>query len=223
MQTIAPALAFDTDNVLFGDVWLRPGLSQRDRSLVTLSVLIASGKTAQLTDHLNRALDHGLKPSEVAGVINQLAFYSGWPNAVSALTIAQAVFTARNIDMSMLRVRDETRRPPVTGEGQLEDLVEAGMADVAPKLTDLTRNVVFGDLWRRADLSPRDRSLVTIAALVAGGDERELSLHLRLGQQHGLTRAQIGEALTHLAFHTGWPKATSVLHTAHRELAEGSS
>ena len=83
-----------TDDVLFGDVWRRPELSPRDRSLVTISVLIATGKPAQLAGHLGRALDNGLQPTEASGLLAHLAIYCGWPSAVSALEVYEQVYTA---------------------------------------------------------------------------------------------------------------------------------
>lgn len=77
-QRIAPGLATLTDDVLFGDVWSRPELSPRDRSLVTISVLIATGKPAQLSGHLGRALGNGVQPIEASGVLAHLAIYCGW-------------------------------------------------------------------------------------------------------------------------------------------------
>jgi 4-carboxymuconolactone decarboxylase len=88
---------------------------------------------------------------------------------------------------------------------------------VAPKFAALTNDVVFDDLWRRPDLSPRDRSLVTIAALAATGDD-ELEMYLRRGLENGLTVAQIGEAVTHVAFYAGWSKATKAIRAATRVL-----
>ena len=82
----------------------------------------------------------------------------------------------------------------------------------------LTNDVVFDDLWRRSDLSVRDRSLVTIAALAAMGDDDQLDLYLRRAIQSGLTRAQIAEALTHLGFYAGWPKATKAITAVTRSL-----
>ena len=79
---------------------------------------------------------------------------------------------------------------------------------VAPKFVQLTNDVVFDDLWRRSDLSVRDRSLVTIAALAAMGDDDQLDVYVRRGLESGMTRGQITEALTHLGFYAGWPKAT---------------
>ncbi|HTH49851.1 MAG TPA: carboxymuconolactone decarboxylase family protein [Candidatus Limnocylindria bacterium] len=92
MGDIAPKLAELTDTVLFGDVWARPGLSQRDRSLVTVSALIAMNRPDQLRSHLVRARDNGVTQEEVVEVITQLAFYAGWPNAISAVAVAREVF-----------------------------------------------------------------------------------------------------------------------------------
>ena len=88
----APKLAELTDNVLFGDVWERAELSKRDRSLVTVAALIANGNTEQLTGHLKRARENGLSESEIAEVIIHLAFYAGWPRAMSAIHVAREVF-----------------------------------------------------------------------------------------------------------------------------------
>jgi 4-carboxymuconolactone decarboxylase len=88
----APKLAEITDEVLFGDVWERAELSKRDRSLVTVAALIANGNTEQLTGHLNRARDNGLTETEIAEVIIHLAFYAGWPRAMSAVKVAREVF-----------------------------------------------------------------------------------------------------------------------------------
>jgi len=90
------------------------------------------------------------------------------------------------------------------------------LGDFAPKLVSLTDDVLFGDVWERTELSPRDRSLVTITALVAGGNTEQLPFHLDLGRQNGLTREEVAEAITHLAFYSGWPKAMSAIAVAKR-------
>ena len=95
MRWVAPELAGHTDEVLFGEVWSGSDLSPRDRSLVTLSALIKGGHTGQLRGHLNRALDNGVLPAEIGAVITHLAFYAGWPNAVSALSEVRQVMEAR--------------------------------------------------------------------------------------------------------------------------------
>ena len=92
MGDIAPKLADLTDQVLFGDVWERPGLSKRDRSLVTVSALIAMNRSDQLRSHLALARQNGLTEEQLVETITHLAFYSGWPNAVTAVGVAREVF-----------------------------------------------------------------------------------------------------------------------------------
>jgi 4-carboxymuconolactone decarboxylase len=214
MQAITPALADYTDNVLFGDVWLRPELSPRDRSLVTVSALIATGKTAQLTSHLNRALENGVEPSQVAGLVTHLAFYTGWPNAVSSLGVVEQVFVERKIDVAALRGAVGEQLPLPASDAARARGVDDTVGRVAPKLAALTNDVLFEDLWRRPNLSARDRSLVTIAALAANGDDGQLAFHVPRGIENGLTRGEIFEAFTHLAFYAGWPKAMSAVGAA---------
>ena len=209
-QRIAPGLDVLTDDVLFGDVWIRPELSPRDRSLVTISVLIATGKPGQLEGHLGRALNNGVLPGEASGLLAHLAIYSGWPSAVSALEVYDRVYTARKVDTSSL----VAARPPLTApasDAARARGVNEQFAAVAPKFTQLTNDVIFGQLWRRADLSVRDRSLVTIAALAGMGDDDQLDVYLRRGVESGLTREQIAEALTHLGFYAGWAKSTKAM------------
>jgi 4-carboxymuconolactone decarboxylase len=92
MGDIAPKLAELTDTVLFGDIWERSGLSKRDRSLVTVSALIALNRPDQLRSHLARARQNGVTETEIVEAITHLAFYSGWPNAVGAVAVAREVF-----------------------------------------------------------------------------------------------------------------------------------
>jgi len=92
MGDVAPKLAQLTDDVLFGDVWARPGLSPRDRSLVTVSALIAMNRPDQLRSHIALALRNGVTQDELVETITQLAFYSGWPNAINAVGVARDVF-----------------------------------------------------------------------------------------------------------------------------------
>jgi 4-carboxymuconolactone decarboxylase len=89
---IAPALGEYTDKVLFGDVWKRPGLSPRDRSLITVATLVALYRTNELPFHLKKALENGVTKDELIELITHLAFYSGWPTANSAVAFARKVF-----------------------------------------------------------------------------------------------------------------------------------
>jgi len=89
----APALVDLTDRVLFGEVWEHPHLSKRDRSLVTVAALLALNRPDQLRFHLNYAVQNGVKKEELVAAITHLAFYAGWPNAMSAIMIAKELFS----------------------------------------------------------------------------------------------------------------------------------
>lgn len=223
MKAITPALARYTDDILFGDNWENPRLSKRDRSLVTISALIAGGKSAQLGGHLGRALDNGVTPQEISGVLTHLAFYSGWPNAVSAIGVAQDVFTKRGIGSDQIA---PATMPPIALNAGKEKaraaMVDTTVAPSAPNLARFTNDTLFGDLWRRPDLSPRDRSLVTVAALTMAGDSGQLSYHLGRALDNGVTTEQLSETMTHLAFYAGWPKGMSGAALVREETARRS-
>ncbi len=212
-QRLAPGLATLTDDVLYGDVWTRSELSLRERSLVTIASLIATGKTAQLAGHLARGLDNGLRSTETSGLLAHLAIYSGWPNAVSALAVYDQVYTTRKIDLTTLQA--STPRLPAGADAALPG-ASGAVAARAPKFAQLTDDVVFGDLWRRADLAARDRSLATIAALAATGEVDQLEFYVRRGLDAGVTHEQITETITQVGFYAGWGRATSAMQIVAR-------
>ena len=213
VHEVTPALGTYTDAVLFGDVWRRPDLSPRDRSVVTIAALIAGGHTGQMTGHFNRGLDNGVTGGEIAAIITHLAFYAGWPRAISAVAVAKEVFAQRGVGPDPAA---SAAPLPVDAaqEAQRAAAVEGQAGAVAPALVQYTNGVLFGDLWRRADLAPRDRSLVTIAALIAAGQVEQLPFHMHRGMDAGLTRVQLSEAITHLAFYAGWPRAIATVPVA---------
>jgi 4-carboxymuconolactone decarboxylase len=88
------------------------------------------------------------------------------------------------------------------------------IGDFAPKLVELTDDVLFGDVWERAELSPRDRSLITVAALIANGNTEQLPGHLNRAKSNGLSETELVEVMTHLAFYAGWPRAFSAILVA---------
>jgi len=92
IRHIAPKLIELSEKVLYGDVWERPGLSKRDRSLITVAALIAMYRTDQLPGHIQRALANGVTPEEIGEMITHLAFYAGWPAAMTAGRTAKRVF-----------------------------------------------------------------------------------------------------------------------------------
>jgi 4-carboxymuconolactone decarboxylase len=90
------------------------------------------------------------------------------------------------------------------------------LGDFAPALVHFTDDVLFGEVWKRPQLSPRDRSLVTVAALIAGGNAEQLNFHLQYAKDNGVTQEELIEAITHIAFYAGWPKAFSAINVAKR-------
>ncbi|RMR56676.1 MULTISPECIES: carboxymuconolactone decarboxylase family protein [Pseudomonas] len=206
---VAPQLYSYTTDLLFAEVWKRKDLEPRDRSLITLASLLAGGQTAQMTGHINLGLDNGLKPGEISALITHLAFYSGWPNAMSAAAVAKKVFAERGLTVEppskdRLTLNEES-------EKKRRESVENAVGSVAPDLARYTNDVLFGDLWRNTDLSPRDRSLTTVAALITQNQSAQLTFHLNRAMENGLTQAQASEVVTHLAFYAGWPKAMSAV------------
>jgi 4-carboxymuconolactone decarboxylase len=91
---------------------------------------------------------------------------------------------------------------------------QAMLGDFAPALVHLTDDILFGEVWQRPQLSPRERSLITVAALTAGGNTEQLVFHLGLAKDNGATEMELVEAITHLAFYAGWPKAMSAMAVA---------
>ena len=210
-SAVIPALnAYATGPI--AELWKRPALNPRDRSIVTIAALIARSQTIELSHYLNVALDSGVKPREIAEIITHLAFYSGWANAVSADAIASDVFDKRNIGADQLPSASPKLLPlDEVSEEKRAATVEQQFGKAAPGLVHYTTDVLFRGLWLRPDLAPRDRSLVTVSALVATGQVAQITFHLNKAMDNGLTAEQAGEVVTQLAFYSGWPNAFSAV------------
>jgi 4-carboxymuconolactone decarboxylase len=215
LRSVAPALEKYTQGALLGDVWKRPDLAPRDRSIVTVAALIARNRTTELPYYLNVALDSGVKPREVSEIITHLAFYSGWSNAMSAVAVTKDVFARRKIGPDQLPAASPKLLPlDEAAEAQRATRVGEQFGKVSPGVVQNTTDLLFRDLWLRPDLAPRDRSLVTVSALIASGQVAQMPYHLNRAMDNGLTQAQASEVLTHLAFYTGWPNVFSALPVA---------
>jgi 4-carboxymuconolactone decarboxylase len=209
---VSPALDRYQQTTLLGDLWNRPDLGPRDRSIVTLAALIARNHTTGLTPFLNQALDHGVTPAEISEIITHLAFYAGWGAALAAVAPTNAVFAERGIDADQLpEASPGLLALDQAAEQQRADRVQQDVGPVSKGLADYTGEVLFRDLWLRPDLAPQDRSLVTVSALIAAGQVAQIPFHLNRAMDNGLTRAQASEVLTHLAFYAGWPSAMSAV------------
>jgi 4-carboxymuconolactone decarboxylase len=97
VRGVVPKMIEVTEQVIYGDIWERPGLSKRDRSLIVIASLISTYRPEQLRGHLARALDNGVTTDEIAEVITHLAFYAGWPSSMTAARIAKEVFAERGL------------------------------------------------------------------------------------------------------------------------------
>lgn len=210
IRSVSPALArYEKEDVIDG-LWSRPQLSVRDRSVVTVAILVASSQTADLPHYMNLALDNDVTPKELSEVITHLAFYAGWTKAMSAVAVAHDIFTERKIGADQLPEASPALMPlNQEGEAARQNAVQGLLGDAAPGLTDFTTDPLFKDVWLRPDLSPRDRSLVTITTLMANGQVAQLAGHLNRAFDNGLTPEQASEVVTQIAFYAGWPNAFS--------------
>lgn len=215
VRMVAPALERYTQDTLLRDLWKRPGLAPRDRSIVTLAALIARDQTIEMPYYINLALDNGVTPREISEIITHLAFYSGWANAISAVAVAKDVFARRGIGADQLPAASP-QLLPLDGAAEAQRAARVGeqFGKVAPGIVQYTTDVLFRNLWLRPDLAPRDRSLVTVSALIASGQVAQVPYHLNRAMDNGLTQAQASEVITHLAFYVGWPNAFSALPVA---------
>jgi 4-carboxymuconolactone decarboxylase len=205
-----------------GDLWARPQLTRRDRSLLVLSVLAAQARDEELELHAQVGLNHGLARAEIEEILLHVAAYVGFPAAMAA---------ARHLDAAFRKAEGVER---ITGRQPAERLSDAerdaraadvrrtltggrAAADPATDLANMQRVLgdvgtlafrwAFGEVWSRPQLTRRDRSLVVIAILGALGQEGELAFHVPAGLQHGLTRTEIEEIMVHLCLYAGFPRA----------------
>jgi 4-carboxymuconolactone decarboxylase len=212
VRAVSPALEHYTKGPLLDGLWQRPEMSLRDRSIVTVAALIARIQTIEMPFHFALALDNGVKPSELSEIITHLAFYSGWANAMSAVAVAKDIFHQRGIGIDQLPPKEDKRMPlNEEAEAQRATQVNNNFGRISPGLVQNTTDLLFRDLWLRPALAPRDRSLVTVSALIASGQVAQIKYHLNRAMDNGLTQLQASEVITHIAFYAGWPSAFSAL------------
>lgn len=148
VRMVAPGLEKYAQGPL-AELWKRPGLTPRDRSIVMLAALIARNQTIEMPHYFNLALDNGVKPSEVSEIITHLAFYSGWANAISAVAVAKDVFAQRKIGADQLPPASPTLLPlDNEAEAKRAAGVEQQFGNVAPGIVQYTTDVLFRDLWQ---------------------------------------------------------------------------
>ena len=182
---------------------------------MTLAALVARNQTNAQPYYVNVALDNGVTPRELSEIITHLAFYSGWPNAMAAVAAAKDIFAQRGVGSDQLPAPSPQLLPlEAAAEADRAARVEQQMGAIMPGLVQYTTEALFHDLWRRPDLAPRDRSLVTVSALIASGQSAQIPFHLNRAMDNGLTETEAAEVITHLAFYAGWPNAMSAVPVA---------
>lgn len=209
---VSPALARYERDVLLAGAWKRPDLSPRDRSIVTIAALITRGHTISLPFYTAQALDHGVKPSEISEIVTHLAFYAGWGHAVTAIPSIEGAFADRGITPDQLPPASPQLLPiDQAAEDRRAKIVSESVGPVSPGLVEDTGAVLFRDLWLRPALAPRDRSMVTVAALITSGQFAQVTFHLGKAMDNGLTATEASELVSHLAYYAGWPSAFSAV------------
>lgn len=208
IQSVSPALARFGRQAITEDLWKRDALSARDRSIVTVAMLIARNQPTELKHFIEVALDNGVTPAEVSEIITHLAFYAGWPNAMSAVSVTRTIFQTRGVTADELPEASPDLLPlNQQAEKQRSETVEKNVGPVSPGLVKFTADPLFLDLWQRPALKPRDRSLITVSALIASGQSGQIGYHLNRAMDNGLTGEEAGEVVAQAAFYAGWPNA----------------
>ena len=218
---VAPALESYATNDLFGSVWNGENLSMRDRALVTFAALMTRHETGNLAAITEVALDAGVTQSELSETVTHLAFYTGWGNATAATEAMAPIFEERGIAVEDLPAVDAELLPlDEEAEAARQETVQSNYGDVSQGVVDTTEEILFLDLWLRPALEPRDRSLVTVAGLIAAGQPEQMTFHLNRAMDNGLTQEEAGAMLSHLAFYAGWPRVFSALPVAKQVFEE---
>ncbi|MDO5624064.1 MAG: carboxymuconolactone decarboxylase family protein [Pseudomonadota bacterium] len=208
VASVSPTLAHLTSSAIVGALWSRPALSQRDRALVTSAALIARAQTTGMAHYFQKALDVGVTPAELSETVLHMAFYAGWSNAFSAVAVLKDIYKARGIDEAQLPPLDAPHLPTAQALPDNDffmGLIEQNIRPFAPGMADFSVDLLYHDVWLRPALSPRDRALISVVALIAQGLRDFLGVYMARGIAQGITREQMGEVLTHTAFYAGWP------------------
>lgn len=222
--------AFD----VVGEMWARPELSRRDRSLIVVSTLAAQARDEELELHTQIALRNGLSRTEIEEIVVTVAGYAGFPAAMAASRHVDAgLREAEGVDELSERQapaaksdaeRDHDAADVFTaisgGRGGADP--EADLAVLHQALGDvgvLAYRWGFGEIWSRTELARRDRSLVVIAILTALGAVDELAVHVPTGLRHGLSREEIEAAVTHLTLYAGFPRAVEAMRATRAAFA----
>jgi 4-carboxymuconolactone decarboxylase len=232
MASMMGAIAsFSIDHVL-GDIWSRPELARRDRSLVSVAALTCLGCNVELRTHLAGALHHGVEVDEIEELMLQLSGYAGYPRAIEGLRVAIKLFSEReDVERPLPRPaaeqKDDEQRERdgaevfqrLMGWKASTEVVSRVMEDELGALGRFGLQHLMGEIWSRPQLGPRDRSLITLVALISLGKLAELRVHVPAALRHGMTREEVDEVILQLALYLGYPAAVEAKNMT-REILE---
>jgi 4-carboxymuconolactone decarboxylase len=209
----SPYLGELRNKVLYGEIWERPQLSKRDRSMITIAVLQAQVRD-ELRTHIERGLANGLTAEEISEIILHTTLYAGWPTGATASGVAADVFTKKGLVLPKPSEYHAAPRPE-------KRRYTTGAYGAVPRLGELRDSMLYGDVWERPQLSKHDRSLITVVVTQALFATNELRAHIRRAlDENGVTPQQLSEAILHTAFYTGWPAAVSAAGVAAEEFKQ---
>lgn len=221
-------------DVVMGDLWCRPQLARRDRSLIVIALLAAMGSDEELGLHVEVGLNHGLRREEIDEILLHVAAYAGFPMAMAAARVVDRTFCRldgieRQPPRSPAAAKDDTERradaadvlrtltggrSPADPDAALAGIV-AGLGDVG----QLAFDWAFGEVWARPQLSRRDRSLVVVAIIGWLGATEELAIHVPAALHHGLRREEVTEIMVQLTIYAGFPRAVEGMRAARKAFA----
>jgi len=217
-----------------GDIWSRPGISRRDRSLIVISILASLNQLTQLKSHVQGAINHGMTPEEVREVMIHLCGYAGFPRALDAMRVTNESLAEMGhapkdgkLPPSAKQSQAERRKAGIEGIEKVSgnmfmEATENAVASAEKRLGALAQyafDFVYGDIWARPQLSRRDRSLLVLGSLGALGREHELEIHIPGAFRHGVTRVEIDEFIVTLATYAGFPFAVDATYVLMAHLA----
>ncbi|MDO9459500.1 MAG: carboxymuconolactone decarboxylase family protein [Alphaproteobacteria bacterium] len=221
-----------------GDVWTRPGISRRDRSLIVIAIVGALNQLEHLKVHVRGAINHGVTPEEVREVMTHMCGYAGFPRALDAMKAANEVLAelghapkdgklppAERLSLSDRRKRAAPGLAKVSG-GKLFDNFDITLNGLEKQMGPIgifAADFIFGDIWERSQLSKRDRSLIVNSFLGALGRQDELKIHIPGAFRHGLSKEEIQELIVTLAAYAGFPFAVEATHVLHEHLKKEAS
>jgi 4-carboxymuconolactone decarboxylase len=174
---------------VYGEVWERPDLSKRDRSLATIAVAQGMGAASELRSHIARGLDNGVTQEEIGELITHISFYTGIPSGMNAARVAAAVFESRNLPMP---------QSDIPAAPYLDSIIDGLLADT----------------WERSPLTTRERTLITMAVMQTLYSTDELRAQMERALDNGITSDEISELIAHVTLYAGFPMGVNSSRTA---------